>query len=217
MIKRKRRLPNELLAPILQYSCWARPKSEQLSVMLLSTMAFESISWVFYYDIILIEGDKDSKVRSLVSCMERLGPKFFAHRVRALWIDVTPAILGDHDQMESQYSRALHLPFIISICRNVRHLRLVASVCLDTLLQSVLAQPKLESLELSADFFEPICDVGWDTILAGYPTPALNSVTHFTIDVWGYMRDTPAGSQPFIKLFTQLTHVLFYEHGRYTG
>ncbi|KAH8824353.1 hypothetical protein DL96DRAFT_1613823 [Flagelloscypha sp. PMI_526] len=211
----EQRLPNELLTPILQYSCWGRSKYEQLSVMCISTMAFASISWVLYYDIILIERNKYRKAQNLISCMKRLGPEFFAHRVRALWIDITPANPDADDQMESQYSRALLLPFIIATCRNIRHLRLVASRWHhDTLLRSVLAQPKLESLTLSADFFEPIGYMGWDTILAGHSTPTLNSITHFTIDASRYMRPTPTGSQPFIKPFTKLTHVCFYVNGK---
>ncbi|KAH8813467.1 hypothetical protein DL96DRAFT_1626132 [Flagelloscypha sp. PMI_526] len=209
MTCREQRLPNEILAPILQYSAWERSKSDQLGIMLVSSAAFESISWVLYHDIILLERVTESKVQGLVSCMKRLGSKYFAHRVCALWIDILPPGNSvDPEHTVSQYSRALHLPFIISTCRNIRHLRLFASTHLDALLQSALARPKLEFLTLSEAFYEPIRGVDWAILLAGYPTPAMNSITHFTMELpWHWVI---GGSPPFIALFTSLTHACFH-------
>ncbi|KAH8810372.1 hypothetical protein DL96DRAFT_1626967 [Flagelloscypha sp. PMI_526] len=197
MTWQEQRLPNEILAPILQYSCWERPKSDQLGIMLLSRAAVEFISWVLYHDIISLE--------------HTTGSKYFAHRVRALWIDITPPNNSlDIEDTATYYSRALHLPFIISTCRNIRHRRLFASTHLDALLQSALARPRLISLTLSEAFYEPIFGVGWEILLAGYPTPALTSITHFTMEIPQLME---GGSPPFISLFTNLTHVCFHWNG----
>ncbi|KAH8823161.1 hypothetical protein DL96DRAFT_1713606 [Flagelloscypha sp. PMI_526] len=193
MTRQNQQLPNEILAPILQYT------------------AFESISWVFYHDIIVLEHETESKIRGLVSCMERLGPKYFAHRVRALWIDITsPEGSLNPEHSASQHSRALHLPFIISACRNIRHLRLFASVNLDVLLQSALALPKLEYLTLSKAFYEPIYGVTWSTLLNGYPSPALKSLTHLMMQLPSHPLES---SSKFITLFSNLTHVGFYITG----
>ncbi|KAH8813572.1 hypothetical protein DL96DRAFT_1821344, partial [Flagelloscypha sp. PMI_526] len=205
MTCQEQRFPNEILSPILQYSAWERSKSDQLGIMLLSSAAFESVSWVLYHDIILIERVTESAVQNLASCMEHLGTKYFAHRVRALWIDIRPV---DSGYIEDQYPRASHLPFIISTCRNIRHLRLFASADLDSLLQSALARPKLESLTLSVAFFEPIRGISWDILLARYPTPALNSVTHFTIEL--PMGADRRSNPKFLTRFTKLTHACFH-------
>ncbi|KAH8804016.1 hypothetical protein DL96DRAFT_1823017 [Flagelloscypha sp. PMI_526] len=191
------------------------PKAQQLQVMLLSSTAFESISWVFYHDIIIRDSNDGSILIHLVEAMKRLGSKYFARRVRALWIDIAPSSA----QIESEdvpahffgvewANVAESLEAIFSTCRNIRHLRLNAETHLDTLLQSALALRKLQSLCLSRSFhsLEFNDSTSWPALLSGYPTPALSSVTHLTIE---YLEHDPNERIPlvYISLFKNVTHL----------
>ncbi|KAH8833227.1 hypothetical protein DL96DRAFT_1585283 [Flagelloscypha sp. PMI_526] len=208
------RIPNELLAPILQYSSWTWSKSQQLQIMLLSSAAFEFISWVFYYDIIIHDSNDGSTLVYLVEAMNRLGSKYFAHRVRALWIDIAPSSAQvDSDDAPAHFFGAewvmvgRSLEAIFLACRNIRHLRLNAQTHLDTLIQSALALRKLQSLCLSRSFhdLEFSDSASWPALLSGYPTPAFTSITHLTIE---YLENdlTIRPSLVYIPFFKNVTH-----------
>ncbi|KAH8833273.1 hypothetical protein DL96DRAFT_1585576 [Flagelloscypha sp. PMI_526] len=209
-------LPNEILAPILQFSSWTLSKSQQLQMMLLCSVAFESISWVFYHDIIIHDSKDGSTLVHLVEAMNRLGSKYFAHRVRALWINIAPSsshadVTPSHFFGTEWTAVEQSLQVVLSTCRNIRHLRLQALNHLDTLLQSMMALRKLESLSLSRSFHKLEFGEGtsWAELLSGYPTPALSSITHLTIE---YVVNGPDTWTPvnYISLFKKLTHICIH-------
>ncbi|KAH8833228.1 hypothetical protein DL96DRAFT_1585287 [Flagelloscypha sp. PMI_526] len=210
--------PNEIVAPILQYSSWTLSKAQQLQLMLLSSTAFESISWVFYHDIIIRDSNDGSILVHLVEAMNRLGSKYFAYRVRALWIDIAPSSaqvesndVPDHFFGVEWANVADSFEAVFSTCRNIRHLRLNAQTHLDTLLQSALALRKLQSLCLSRSFhsIQFSDSTLWPSLISDYPTPALSSITHLTIE---YLEDdsNEIGDPVYISLFKNVTHLCIH-------